>query len=904
MGAEVISKMSEFEAVTPKPRSIPTTFVFGEVRKFTIEQLCNGEVGGGAMGEMELARIADRRACARRASLTNTDRWVGGVFIPWRAVREAEASAPSRAWSPGRRDLPQGRGAHPSCSRLGFRFMPASLALNMRTTHQRKGKTVINTEHTSKTPRSATGFFAVLGAFLCIAGSGASAALPASASAYATPEAPPVYSSAPGLPDGRVYELASPPNKDGNEAGASSLLFTGPVSGSKRYAAASGEGDSVLFEGTGPMGETASPDSLFFVATRTGSGWKTRSLAPSQEQSAAELGPVSAHPSDLDISPDFSHAMIEGPATLAPLPKACEEFGGFFLTGPDPFVPAIWLDRPEIDDPVVKCPGAGAPAGGTPNFSTVYFSAPGPQLPEDSSRVEGDGFYEYREGLLHEAGVLPDGSLSPFGAVSTTAEHISGNPVSADGSRAFFVSPDPAAVGSCEATEEGKGDTPAQAGAACAPQLYVREDGTRTLLVSKDTLLPEVGGLPAAAPGGVLPVLPLHQKKGYSYGAYVFASSDGSQAFFQSADQLTSQAPEGPPGNTTPKTYDFDLNTGVLTYLPNVMGKIVATDTEGTSFAFVRPAAGGEPAELDLWSGPGAGRVTPVVQLPGGEEVEPARISSDGSVLVFLTASEIPGFNDPASTHLGGHGGLFANEQIFRYDAQTNTLGCISCSPAGVAPGWASISILKEGLTSGYSAGDAGVVEERGISSNGDRVFFQSDARLVPQVTNTGTTVPSSEHLGTIEQGVNVYEWENGVVYLLNAGKSGRDTYFLDNSESGNDVFFATTEELVPSDTDGGYSVYDARVPRPGDNPPATAVPCEGSVCQGPPNVPSPLTPPASATFSGLGNPTPEVTPPTPKTATKTVKCKKGFTKKNNKCVKDKKKKTKAKKASHNGRGK
>jgi len=83
--------------------------------------------------------------------------------------------------------------------------------------------------------------------------------------------------------------------------------------------------------------------------------------------------------------------------------------------------------------------------------------------------------------------------------------------------------------------------------------------------------------------------------------------------------------------------------------------------------------------------------------------------------------------------------------------------------------------------------------------------------------------------------------------------------------------------------------VYDARVPHPGDNPPAAAVPCEGSVCQGPPNVPSPLTPPASATFSGLGNPAPEpaATPPPPKkTTTKTVKCKKGFVKKKSKCIK------------------
>jgi hypothetical protein len=792
----------------------------------------------------------------------------------------------------------------------------------MNTKHHNQGDKVRTTEQSTKTSHVATGIFALLGALFRGKGSGAlktgqgsgassptallatlataaatllasaglTAALPASASAYATTEGPPVFSSAPGLPDGRVYELASPPNKDGNEAGASSLLFTGNLPGNLRYSVASGEGDSVLFEGTGPMGEDSSPDSLYFVATRTGSGWKTRSVAPSPEQSASQLGPIFAAAKQLDISPDFSHAMVVGSATLAP--KECP--GDTYLTGPDPFVPAI-------------CPGGGTPVGGTPDFGTVYFSGP-PQLPEDSSRIEGDGFYEYREGVLREAGVLPDGSLSPFGAVSTTldtkgnaAEDILGNPISADGSRAFFLSPTPA---SCE--QNGGHNN-------CAtnpPELYVREDGTRTLLVSKDTLLPEAGGLPAAAPDGVLGTFfsfAALSHKGY---AYLFASPDGSQAFFQSDDALTKPAEEAGLG-TAPKTYDFDVDTGALTYLPDVVGRIFATDADGSSLVFVRPkvegalgsGAGAEPAELDLWSaGTGGGSVTPVVQLPGGEEVEPVRMSSDGSVLVFSTASKIPGFNDGGVNFLNKSALPIPDIQIFRYDARANTLGCVSCAPAGVAPGNASMSILQEGLSRNNGGGDVGMVEERGISSNGDRVFFQSSARLVPQVTNTGTTIPASEHLGLEEQGVNVYEWENGVVYLLNGGKSGRDTYFLDNSENGNDVFFATTEELVPGDRDGGFSVYDARVPRRGDNPPATAVPCEGSVCQGPTNVPSPLTPPSSATFSGLGNPTPEVTTQPPaKVTTKAVKCGKGFTKKNDKCVKDKKK-TKAKKANSDRR--
>ena len=94
--------------------------------------------------------------------------------------------------------------------------------------------------------------------------------------------------------------------------------------------------------------------------------------------------------------------------------------------------------------------------------------------------------------MLSEAGVLPDGSLDQFGAVPAASLHgraITGNQVSADGLRAFFVSPDPASCGN---------------GNDCAvdpPELYVRENGEKTVLVSQDTLLPQVNGLPARYTG-------------------------------------------------------------------------------------------------------------------------------------------------------------------------------------------------------------------------------------------------------------------------------------------------------------------------------------------------------------------------------------------------------------------
>jgi hypothetical protein len=797
------------------------------------------------------------------------------------------------------------------------------------TKHHTKGITVRSTGQQAKTPRGATGLFALLGSFLCVKGSGAPkiargsgvsaivltmgalvVALPASASAYATIEGPPEYSAAPGLPDGRVYEQVSPADKNGNEAGANSTPYG--TSGENRYGLAAPDGDAVLFEGTGPMGESPSQSSLWFAATKNAgaAGWSTHALLPQVKLTdAVENGLFTEKGfTYIDPSRDLTHAMAEfAEGSLSPqVNEACRD--RINLVGPDPFVTPTMLEQasPELAEPIENCETegfAGAPVGGSPDFSTVYFTYPGTLLPADAERtshahaghgpeepVEAWGFYEYSGGALHEAGVLPGPgeTVSPFGAVPAASGHgrnPHGNEVSENGSRAFFVSPDPA---SCEPA--GHNDC-----ATDPPELYVRENGDRTQLVSEDTLLPAGGALPAAAPSGVLH-MPNHTFNGLSFVAsYVFASPDGSQAFFQSDDALTGSAAEDSPGGA-PKTYDFDVNTGTLTYLPGVEGEILATDQDGSSMAFLQPEAGGEPEQLDLWTtGPAGGTVTPVVKLPEpGAGVPETRMSNDGSVLVFQTPAQL------SSTFNSG-----GQEEIYRYDVSENSLGCVSCAPAGVAPnGSASLSVLHfdEGEDLHSDETPRFPVDQRGVSADGDRVFFETPTPLVPQDSNTNSPPVSCHEVFSCPQGSDVYEWENGVVYLISTGKSPRNSYLLDSSANGDDVFFATTEGLVPSDTDGGYDVYDARIPHEGEPYPAGAVPCEGSVCQGPPNVPSPLTTPASATFSGLGNPTPEVTPPPAKTTTKTVKCKKGFTKKNNKCVKNKKNKTKAKKSAHTDR--
>jgi hypothetical protein len=726
---------------------------------------------------------------------------------------------------------------------------------------------------------------ALLATFLLAAGIAAviSVASPAVAGADATIGPPPVPSNVPGLPDGRVYEQVSPIDKNGNQAGAGTNPSAKDAGALLHYALAAPDGNGVLFEGTGPMGESSAGYDGYFVARRTPSGWSTQSALPRAQIPTPPGGTLTEQPQVLDPSADLSHLVFSANQTER-LPDQCAS-QQVYLAGVEPAAPFAWLEQPETSNPILACGvanGAAPPiAGGTPDFSTVYFTTPKTLLPEDASRaphmiepetgavdVSPWGFYEYSDGVLSEAGVLPDGSLSPWGAVPAASGHghdVDGHQVSADGSRAFFVSPDPA---SCTTNKVRNGAGELRGEDNCAvnpPELYVRENGEKTVLVSQDTVIRSSDGLPVGAPDGAMgfPDTTLQPGIGRLLGqSFVYASADGSQAFFESEDRLTRSAPEGPPRNRAAKMYDFNVNTGSLTYLPGVVGQIAASDSDGSAFVFVSPEASAASAELELWSAdPNGGTVTPITQMAGevhkplteslvGPDVPVARVSENGSAVVFMTSQKLPGgFNSGT--------GL---EQIYRYDVPANTLSCVSCAPAGVTPtSSAEMSVLKsheEDVTL-----ERYVVDERGVSFDGERIFFDTADPLVPQATNTGSYVVNNI-TGRVEpQGRDVYEWESGTVYLISSGSSPENSYFLDSSENGDDVFFATAAGLVPGDTDGAYDVYDARVPHLPENPPAAAVPCEGSVCQGPPNVPSPLTPPASATFSGPGNAAPPAEP-------------------------------------------
>jgi hypothetical protein len=464
--------------------------------------------------------------------------------------------------------------------------------------------------------------------------------------------------------------------------------------------------------------------------------------------------------------------------------------------------------------------------------------------------------------------------LDAFGAVPAATDEtgedvtpdFNGGQVSGDGSRAFFISPDPSSGNPMSDPVE----------------LYMREDG-RSSLISKNELS---GGTPSpayevkrlstgTAITGISPVERPGRPARSGVNGYVFASATGAAVFFKSMNALAKSAGGEVPSGLGPWTYEYDTATQTITYLPGVNGPILASTDDGSAFTYLEYTYEGEPLarqrelEAGAMSEAGTlrawvnGRTTKVADVPTplgllpstGQEngffVAPVRMAQDGSSFVFESNSPIPEAQ-------GTDGEASANntdgfDQIYRYDAVTAKVVCLSCAPeGGVNTGPSNLSNNDHPDGPEHRVTRGAVVPSRGLTANGEEVFFDSPQALVPQDTN----------------GVrDAYEWDRGHLYLLSSGHSTEPSFFLDSSEDGRDVFFATADGLVAGDTDGGYDVYDARE---GGGFATSQPPAEcAAECQPASGAPLGSGVPASAAFSGS---TDEVPPsPLPKTKSATA---------------------------------
>ncbi len=203
----------------------------------------------------------------------------------------------------------------------------------------------------------------------------------------------------------------------------------------------------------------------------------------------------------------------------------------------------------------------------------------------------------------------------------------------------------------------------------------------------------------------------------------------------------------------------------------------------------------------------------------------------DGETLMFTSESE--GITTDRTDNV---------PQMFIYSDRTGSIECVSCSPAGVAPG----NLMLPNFTAFYVLANEMPTgtDHRFISDDGGTLAFMTTAALVPEDANGGP---------------DIYEWHNGTLSLLTdgegeyGGKAASPLKLRGISADGVDVLFSVSARLTGFErddvgqmyvarTDGGFSLSE---------PPRT---CLEDACQGPLEEVPGFAWPGSIGLAGKGN--------------------------------------------------
>ncbi len=657
------------------------------------------------------------------------------------------------------------------------------------------------------------------------------------------------------LPDGREWELVSPPVKDG-----ASIEPIGPytLSGGGLIES-SVDGSAISYVASGPVGSNVlgnpAPLAPTQVLSRRGAdGWSSEDISP-PHRAAGEVGENEYQ----FFSSDLSLGLVD-PTAEAPLsPEATERTPYLRENASGTYLPLV---EPNDVAPGTKFGDAESllVIAATPDLSHELI------LSNDALTTTGlplepahKNLYEWSAGRLQLVNV-PGGTVRE-GAIAGRDRYFERGMLSSDGSRVAFES---------------------------------NNGGVR--LYSRDMVTGEMVEVDEPAPGVSPP--PFHDA------AFQIASADGSMVFFTDEEPLTldSKLNPLPPGQGGPSDlYVYDTDTGSLTDLSvtrntgeqaSVQRQVVGTNGDGTVVYFVARGvlAGGAEAGADnlyvesetssSWSAPrligvlseedsndwGANAVNSLVDLT-------SRVSRNGRYLAFMSDRSLTGYDNRDA--ISGQ----PDEEVFLYDEQTGQLKCVSCDPTGARPDgllvgreqnqpladksqlwvgrwlagnipeWTHVSNPGGEVETGYPS--------RVVSDEG-RLFFNSFDSLVAQDTNGKADVYEYE-----PEGVGCAR-PGGCVALISSGTSGEESAFLDASENGDDVFFLTAARLVRQDVDSSYDVYDAHICSqavPCVSEPVSPPPCtSGDACKAAPSPqPAIFGAPSSATFAGAGNVAPSV---------------------------------------------
>ncbi len=696
-----------------------------------------------------------------------------------------------------------------------------------------------------------------------------------------------VQATAVTLPDGRQWELVSPPDKNG-------ALLSGIEGEGVVQAAATGGAITYLAseptEGE-PQGNGGSTQVL---SARGAGGWSSRDLNPSHPRTVG--APLDGGTEYRFFSSDLSLGVLQPFGAFEPLlsAEASEQtpylrsgFGGSGFCSDACYHPLLTSGDVTSQRPFGgKCPlneiECGAHfEGATPDLAHVVLSS-GVGL--TSTPGDDGGLYEYSEGQLTPVSVSPGGVAPEPGELGLQGQ-VARGAVSANGSRVVW-----SANGHLYLRDLTKGETleldAVQGGAGGGqPEALFQagsEAGSVVYFSDEQPLTANSGGSQSGAGANLyecrideeaghlhcaltdLTPLVVGESDDVEHGLIPGASVDGSYVYFVATGDLTG-------GQVN------DHGARAVAGAPNLY-----VHHEGAT-TFVATLANEDSPD---WAS-GEANLSALTD----------RVSPNGLWLAFMSARPLTGYDNRDA--ISGE----PDEEVFLYHAAVGGaaghLICASCNPTGARPHgviyghpvpgsveaeptmplaagsriWQQSDWLAANIPgwTAYRQG-ASLYQSRYLSNSG-RLFFDAIDALVPQDTNGAVDVyeyepPQGEGAPVDDgcgEGDSTYVTAaGGCVSLISSGASREESAFIDASESGSDVFFLTHARLSPLDYDSALDVYDAHVctaespcpPSPPPPPPA----CAGDACQSPAVGPEALTP-ASLTFSGAGNATVEPPP-------------------------------------------
>jgi hypothetical protein len=642
------------------------------------------------------------------------------------------------------------------------------------------------------------------------------------------------------LPDCRAYEQVSPLQKNLTDA-----------AGEPGIVQASSSGEGVSFFAVAPFPGTAGSAGQFptYLGVRSPDDeWLTEGLLPAAAPGSGDQV--------IGLTEDLARTIL-----LAEEP--------LLAPGAEPGARNAYVEDNATSSYQLLAPNIGPEklsfADGTPGDARILFETKA-QLPTTNvAPAPGvTNLYEWNEAKplgerVSLAGVLPNNeapnggsaagpgglAIAPKEPGGSTSEFYTQNTISEDGARVFFSDVETGIV-------------------------YMREPETeRTIQVSAGTA-------------------PAYWRAATPSGSFVFYT-EGEDLYRYNVDDgqreaLTSGAAgvQGTLGISNDGSYLYFVATGKLASNENGNGEAaessadnlyewheeIATHTVATTFIarLLGPNAGLPQDEPD-WRDHDEG--TSEGGGPSGGE-KSSRVTPNGRAVLFISVSRLTSYDNDGEI------------EIYLYDADRplssgNPL-CVSCNPSGI-PATGDARLTSRNLDLPASPERRNAFLTRNLSSDGNRVFFQTEEALVPEDTNNQLDVYEWERegAGSCERTAPSFSAsDGGCLYLISTGQSDSPSYFGDASADGSNVFFFTRQSLVAQDQDLNVDVYVARVDGgiAAQNPPPPPVACTGETSCRTSSDPSPVfDAPSSATIAGEGNLVPQpAAKPNPKPLTRTQK--------------------------------